>query len=296
MTTQTPQAAISDVIDAAVQHPYRYQRRYSGPLQAVIFDWAGTLVDFGSFAPTQVLVDAFAAYGFQISLAEARVPMGMAKRDHIRAITRIPAVEQRWLAQFGSSATEAQIDHIYESFMPMQISQVAQYSAPIPGALETLQALRERQIKIGSCSGYPRQVMNTLLPHASQAGITVDCAVAADDLAAGARPGPWMALQNVIALGITDVAACVKVDDTVPGIAEGLNAGMWTVGLVLSGNEAGFSLAEFEAADASLKDKKRQYAGQLLAQAGAHYLIDSVAQLLPVLNDIQLRMQGGERP
>lgn len=292
MTTNTFHA----LTEARPQYPYRYQRHYSSRLQAVIFDWAGTLVDFGSFAPTQVLVDAFAAYGFHISLAEARVPMGMAKRDHIRAITRIPAVAQRWLTQFGSDASEEQIDHIYENFMPMQISQVARYSAPIPGAIETLQELRKRQIKIGSCSGYPRQVMNALLPHASKAGIEVDYAVAADDLAAGARPGPWMALQNVVSLGITDVAACVKVDDTVPGIAEGLNAGMWTVGLTLSGNEAGYSLEEYQAADEQQKDQKRQYAGQLLAQAGAHYLIDSIADLLPVLEEIRLRMHRGERP
>lgn len=48
-----------------------------------------------------------------------------------------------------------------------------------------------------------------------------------------------MALQNAIALGIDAVAHCVKVDDAVPCIHEGLNAGMWSVGLALSGNEFG---------------------------------------------------------
>lgn len=275
---------------------YTYQRHYTGPIQAVIFDWAGTLVDFGSFAPTQVLVDAFASYGFEISLAEARVPMGMAKRDHIKAITRIPAVAQRWLTHYGSLASEAQIDQIYHSFMPLQIEQVAAYSAPIPGAIEVLQQLRQQGIKIGSCSGYPRAVMQRLLSHAAAVGITPDHAVAADDLAAGARPGPWMALQNIISLAINDLAACVKVDDTVPGIAEGLNAGMWTVGLALSGNEAGLTLQEYQAADADVLQQKRQHATQLLAQAGAHYVIDSIADLMPVLSDIQARLARGEQP
>jgi len=288
MTTTTTTANIT-------RPTYTYRRRYTGNIQAVIFDWAGTLVDFGSFAPTQVLVDAFAGYGFSISLAEARVPMGMAKRDHIKAITRIPAVAQRWQAQYGSLASEAQIDQIYHAFMPLQIEQVAAYSAPIPGAVETLQQLRQQGIKIGSCSGYPRAVMQRLLSHAAELGIAPDHSVAADDLAAGARPGPWMALQNVISLAISDVAACVKVDDTVPGIAEGLNAGMWTVGLSLSGNEAGLSLAEYQAADADLLQQKRQHATQLLAQAGAHYVIDSIADLMPVLADIQKRIAAGEQ-
>ena len=62
-------------------------------LEAVIFDWAGTIVDFGSFAPTQIFVDAFAqAYGFELSLEEARRPMGLGKWQHIEALGQ----ESRW--------------------------------------------------------------------------------------------------------------------------------------------------------------------------------------------------------
>ena len=59
-------------------------------------------------------------------------------------------------------------------------------------------------------------------------GLAPDHVVAGDEMAAGGRPGPFMALANVLALGIGDVRACVKVDDTVPGIEEGRNAGMPT--------------------------------------------------------------------
>jgi phosphonoacetaldehyde hydrolase len=45
--------------------------------KAVVFDWAGTVVDFGSFAPMGVFVEAFAEFGVEVSVAQARAPMGM---------------------------------------------------------------------------------------------------------------------------------------------------------------------------------------------------------------------------
>ncbi|WP_073579931.1 phosphonoacetaldehyde hydrolase, partial [Vibrio quintilis] len=191
-------------------------------VQAVIFDWAGTLVDFGSFAPTHIFVEAFKrGFDFEITLEEARQPMGLGKWDHIQAIGRIPAVAARWQEKFGMPMQAIQVDLIYDLFMPMQIARVAGHAQPIPGAAELLRALKSTGIKTGSCSGYPREVMNALLPAAAAHGIQPDCVVATDDLHAGGRPGPYMALKNVIDLAVTDVAACVKVDDSLPGITEG---------------------------------------------------------------------------
>lgn len=278
------------------QAPYRHTRRYQGPLQAVIFDWAGTLVDHGSFAPTQVLIDAFAGFGIEITLAEARVPMGLAKWDHIQALGRQPGVAARWQARFGHSMGRDDVDALYAAFMPLQVERVAQYSTLIPGALDVVTALRARGLKLGSCSGYPRVVMDRLLPHAAAQGLRLDHAVATDDLKAGGRPGPWMALANVIELGIGELAACVKVDDTVPGIEEGLAAGMWTVGLSLSGNETGLTLAELQALAPDELQAHRRRAAAKLAQAGSHFVIDSVAGLPAVLEAIEARLARGERP
>lgn len=266
-------------------------------LEAVIFDWAGTTVDFGSFAPTQIFVDAFrAAYDFDLSLAEARGPMGLGKWQHIEALGRDPAVDARWRAQFGRPMNNDDIDHIYQTFLPLQVERVGAHAALIPGTLETVAALRERGLKIGSTTGYPRQVMEKLMVAAAANGYAPDCTVCADDLAAGARPGPWMALQCVLDLKIGKVARCVKVDDTLPGIAEGRNAGMWTVGLMLSGSPAGLTLAEYEAADEAKRAALRTRIAPQFTAAGAHYVIDTVADLLPVLDDIERRLAGGERP
>lgn len=264
------------------------------PLQAVIFDWAGTLVDFGSLAPTQIFVEAFATFGITITLAQARGPMGLSKWDHIHRLLQAPGIASQWQATFGNTPSHADVDAIYARFMPMQIAKVGEFSAPIEGAVAVLQWLRARGLKLGSCSGYPRVVLDQLLPQAAAAGIELDHVVAGDELPAGGRPGPYMALANVLALGIDDVRACVKVDDTVPGIAEGLNAGMWTVGLSLSGNEVGYSAAEYATADPAEVQARIAAAETKLKQAGAHYVVRSVAELPEVLEKISARMRQGE--
>lgn len=265
-------------------------------LQAVVFDWAGTLVDHGSLAPTQIFVDAFASFGIMLTLDEARGPMGLSKRDHIRTLLEDAGLRAQWTARFGRAPGDADIDAIYERFMPMQIEHVGRYSAPIPGAVEMLAALRGAGLKIGSCSGYPRQVLDVLLPQARADGVWADHVVAGDELAAGGRPGPFMALANVLALGIGDVRACVKVDDTTPGIEEGRRAGMWTVGLSLSGNETGLTLEQLQALPDAEVAARREAATRRLVASGAHLVIDSVAQLPKALAEIDARMGRGERP
>ena len=265
-------------------------------LHAVIFDWAGTLVDFGSFAPTQIFVDAFAAFGVEISLKKASGPMGLSKRHHIQTLLADPDIQDAWKIRFDRSSNETDVDMIYEHFMPMQIEKVGLYSTPIPGAIDTLRALRNQGIKIGSCSGYPRQVLNVLLPMAERHGVKVDYAVAGDDLPAGGRPGAYMALANMLALKLPDVARCVKVDDTEPGVLEGRNAGMWTVGLTLSGAPAGLTLEDYQSSSKTHLQQLRETVSERHRLAGAHYVIDTVADLLPVLDAIKYRIKAGERP
>lgn len=270
---------------------------HSSPIQAVIFDWAGTIVDFGSFAPTSIFVEAFKqGFDFEISLDEAREPMGIGKWDHIKAVGQIPAVNARWTAQFGQEMQDSDVDAIYAAFMPLQKAKVADHAKPILNAVEVVNDLKHKGIKIGSCSGYPRQVMDVLIPVAADYGYKPDYVVATDDLPQGGRPAAFMALKNAIELGATSVGACVKVDDAAPGIEEGHNAGMWTVGLLLSGNEAGLTFDEYQAADEATLSAARERARVKLGTASPHYLVDTIADLPGVIADIEKRILAGERP
>jgi phosphonoacetaldehyde hydrolase len=69
---------------------------FRGPLTAAIFDWAGTVLDFGCIAPVAAFREAFAETGVAISEAEVRLPMGAAKREHIELILAQSQVQARW--------------------------------------------------------------------------------------------------------------------------------------------------------------------------------------------------------
>lgn len=270
---------------------------YQNPntLQAVILDWAGTVVDFGSFAPTQIFVEAFAEFDVQVSIEEARGPMGMGKWDHIRTLCDQPQVAKRYRKAFGRTPTDDDVTAIYQRFMPLQIEKIAEHSALIPGALDTIAALRGQGIKIGSCSGYPKQVMDKVVALAATNGYVADHVVATDEVPNG-RPWPAQALANVIALGIDDVAACVKVDDTVPGILEGRRAGMWTVALTCSGNALGLTYEQFCALDSDTLASERQRIEAMFEASRPHYLIDTITDLPRVINEINQRLARGEMP
>jgi phosphonoacetaldehyde hydrolase len=184
---------------------------------------------------------------------------------------------------------------MFADFVPLQLACLSEYSALIPGALEAVESMRARGMKIGSTTGYLRDMMEINLRDAKRQGYEPDSTVCASDVPAG-RPYPFMCLQNVINLQVSPVAACVKVDDTAPGVEEGLNAGMWTVGLAMSGNEIGLPLKEVEALDPEERDRRRQRAYTRLHQAGAHYVVDSLAEVMPCLDDIETRIARGERP
>lgn len=261
-------------------------------LRAVIFDWAGTVVDFGSRAPMGAFVEAFGQFGVEIGIDEARAPMGLAKRDHIQAILATPRVKDAWAAARGGAPTQADIDAVYDVFVPMNAAVVVDYAELIPGAAEVAKALRARGLKIGSTTGYTREIMAPLLPLARDQGFEVDCLVCAGDTAEG-RPSPLMIYRCFLELGVWPASACVKVDDTPVGIEEGRNAGCWTVGVTDTGNEVGLSLEEWTALDDADRETRRTCAAETLRAAGAHAVIPSVAELMPCLEEFETRLARG---
>lgn len=264
-------------------------------LTAVVFDWAGTILDFGSCAPMGAFVRLFEKYGITISIEEARGPMGMAKWDHINTLGNLPSVQQQWQARYGRAFSRADVDELYEVFTPMNAAVVADFADFIPGAVETVDALRAQGLKIGSTTGYNRPIMDIVTPIAAQGGYVPDNLVCAGDLAAG-RPTPLMMYRCFADLGVWPPSTVVKVDDTGVGIEEGLHAGTWAVGLAVSGNAMGLTLGEWNALSPEAQAQRSAAASQKLWDAGAHYVIDTVADLLPVITEIEQRMQRGEMP
>jgi len=276
-------------------YDFSYTRSYKGPIQAVLLDWAGTTMDFGCVAPAVVFVEVFKRKNAPITMEEARAPMGAHKKVHIRKITQLDSVRARWQEAHGRLPNEDDIEAMFQDFVPLQLECLSTYSQLIPGTLEIIAELRRRGMKIGSTTGYTTEMTAINLADAKRQGYEPDSTVSASEMPAG-RPYPFMCLQNAINLQVDCVESCVKIDDTIPGVEEGLNARMWTIGLAVSGNEVGLSLEDWRALSEDDKAIKRERAYRRMYQSGAHYVVDDISQIMPCIDDIAQRLARGERP
>ena len=267
----------------------------SYPIKAVIFDWAGTMVDFGSMAPVQAMIDAFEAHGVAISEAEVRGDMGRAKREHIGAIMSDPAVAARWAAVKGAPPTIADGDLIHGALEPLIAAAAARLAELIPGAADVVADLAKRRVKIGSGTGYTRRTMEGVLPRAAAQGYSPEVVVCSGETPLG-RPAPFMTWKALIELEAWPAQACVKVDDAAVGIEEGRHAGCWTIGVSASGNGVGLGLDAYRALTEPDRAKRVESSAALLKAAGADYVIDTVADMRPILDEIAARITAGDRP
>ncbi len=252
-------------------------------------------MDYGCFAPAVVFVEVFRKQGVPITMEEARVPMGAHKRVHIASIAKLPAVAERWRSAHGRDCTDADVDKMFAEFVPLQLACLAEYADLIPGCLEAVADFRARGLKIGSTTGYTTAMMQLLLDEARRRGYTPDATVCADDVPYG-RPEPWMCLENAKRLRVFPMHAIVKVGDTLPDILEGRNAGMWTIGLAKTGNEVGLDADAITKLGADDLTARLKHAYARMNEVGAHYVVDSIADVPPILDELDARIASGERP
>lgn len=256
-------------------------------IEAVIFDWAGTAVDYGCFAPVQAFREAFAHYDVPVTMEETRKPMGMLKRDHIRTMMKMERIAAEWKRVHGREATEEDVEAVYAQFEPKLFSILENYSSPKPFVLETVDTLRKMGIKIGSSTGYTDTMMDIVVKGAAKEGYSPDFWISPDGVGGKGRPYPYMIFENMKVLGVSSVKNVVKVGDTVSDIREGVSAGVWLVGVIEGSSELGLTQEEFEQMPPEQKEKECCRVEQVFRKAGADFVIDNLSQL-PAL----IRMLG----
>jgi len=265
-------------------------------VKAVIFDWAGTLVDFGSLAPVQSLQRVFEEAGVAVPVAEIRADMGLGKLDHIRQLGMRDEVARAWAEAHGGAAFEdADAVALHEAYRTVNRRVASERGKLIGGALKTSQALRERGILIGTTTGYSRDIMEHVTAVARAQGFEADTVVCADEVPES-RPSPLAVYHVLVTLGVYPASSVIKVDDTVPGLMEGKAAGCWTVGVSETGNELGLDEEAFEALPARERLDLANAAAKRLTDAGADYVVGSVAEIPAIVDDINERLADGERP
>jgi phosphonoacetaldehyde hydrolase len=273
------------------------EKRYKGKVQAVILDWSGTTADAYVVAPAVVFVEVFKRQKVEISMLEARGPMGLRKDLHIKALTEVDEIKERWKKIHGKYPEQSDVDRMFADFVPLQLDCLRKYTTLLPGVAEVTQRLQKQGIKIGSTTGFVRSMVDILEEDSAKQGYKPDASVAGDEVTNGARPSPHMVYKNLDMLNITPIQSVVKVDDTASGVGEAVNAGCWGIGVTRYSNymnvdtpEDGKKLSEDEIKKRVAKTK------DILEKAGAHYILESLADIEPVIEDINKRLARGERP
>ncbi|HEX3396001.1 MAG TPA: phosphonoacetaldehyde hydrolase [Steroidobacteraceae bacterium] len=254
----------------------------------VIFDWAGTMVDFGCQAPVIALRTAFALRGVAISDAQARRDMGKAKEDHVRALLAEPAVANAWTLARGTAADEDDVRELMRDLGPLMRDQAARSAHLIDGARSAVEALHAEGVKVASSTGYTREMMLPVLQEAAAQGYAPDHLVCSGETPQG-RPTPLMIYKACAELGVWPLSRVVKVDDTAAGVKEGRAAGCFTVGISASGNEVGLSREALLALTAADRSARIGAAEASLRAAGADVVIETVAQLIAALHSAAQR-------
>lgn len=258
-------------------------------IECIIMDWAGSAVDYGCLAPVAAFLKAFEEIGITVTMEEARRPMGMAKIDHIRELFRMGNIDRAFRARYRRPWNEEDVIRMNGRFEEFLFASLENYTEPIPDVLETIGKLKEEGLKIGSTTGYTRAMMDVVIPGAAAKGYRIDNCVTPDGLPNG-RPQPYMIYQNMINLGIPSTDSVLKYGDTLADIQEGVNAKVWTVGVVLGSNEMGLTLEETKALPTNELAILKNAVRQRMLQAGAHHVVESICELPQIIRIINQKM------
>ena len=276
---------------------FRYSRSYRGKVKGLVLDWSGTLADAYVIAPAVVFVAVFKKHGVEISMQEARGPMGLRKDLHIKVLTEVPEIRERWNSIKGKYPDQSDVDAMFKDFVPMQLDCLRNYTSLLPGVGQVCKRLQSEGIKIGVSTGFVRSMVDILLEDSIKQGFTPDATVAGDEVEHGARPKPFMVYRNLDLMDLHPIQSVVKVDDTISGIGEALEAGCWGVGVARYSNY--MDINTLEQAEQMAEDEINRRLGltnDILRKSGAHYVIDSMVELPDVIEDINERLARGEKP
>ena len=256
-------------------------------ISAIIFDWAGTTVDYGCFAPVDAFMSAFADFGIHPTMEETRTPMGLQKRAHIEKMLGNRRLATAWEAQHGRPHTQADVDQIYSRFEPALFAVLTKYADPLPGVLAAVAAVRAMGFKIGSTTGYTQAMMDVVVPLAKEKGYWPDCIVCPDEAGGIGRPYPYMLWRNLEKLGVASIGEVLKIGDTAADMEEGRNAGCLCVGIIKGSSMLGLTEAELAGKGSAEAAALYETAKENYIEAGADYVLEDISALPGLIQSIQ---------
>lgn len=255
-------------------------------IEAVIFDWAGTTVDYGCFAPVRAFIEVFEEYGISPTIDETREPMGMLKWDHIKTMMSMPRINDIWKEKYKRDFTDRDIDEMHEKFSEKLMGILHNYADPKPFVLDVISKLKEKNIKIGSTTGYTDDMMAIVTRVAKENGYEPDCWFSPTSTNNVGRPYPFMVFKNLEYLKVKSIKNVIKIGDTVSDILEGKNAGVITVGLIEGSSELALTEDEFNKLSNEEKSLKIEDVKQRYKNAGADFILNNLNELITLIDNL----------
>lgn len=256
-------------------------------LEAVIFDWAGTTVDYGCFAPVSAFMEVFKEYGIEPTIDETRTPMGMLKWDHIKTMLTMERINKLWIEIHGRDFTDDDVDNMHDIFLDKLMSILHNYATPKPHVVETMEELRNRGLKVGSTTGYTDEMMAIVTVKAKEQGYEPDCWFSPTSTNNVGRPYPFMIYKNLEKLGVTCVDNVLKVGDTISDIKEGISAGVRTVGIIEGSSEMALNEDEYMALNDEERILKVAEVSKRYKEAGADFVVMNMKELVNLIDIIK---------
>ncbi len=265
-------------------------------IKLVILDNSGTTNDCGVYAPAVVFRRLFKKYGIEISMAEARLPMGLFKKDHIRAILQMDRISAEFKRVYKRDWTEKDVEKMFEDFVPMQMKCLTEYAGLIPGVTYTVDLVRKKfNVIIGSTTGFNKEMNELLLQEAKKQGYHPDVYTSSSQVKKG-RPYGYMVEENMRQAGVKDPDEVLKVDDTCAGMQEGKAMKVWTLGLSATGNYVGKNWEELTNTPGNTLQEEMCSAEKKLYRAGADYVAPNINSLPEIIEIINKRLAVGDKP
>jgi len=277
-------------------------------IQACVFDWAGTIIDYGAIASLQVMVDIFGSKKLIISKSEIRAKFtGASKKHHIKELLKIPRITQHFEKLYGKEPDESTVKEFKKLYEDHLLTVLANYAVEIPNAFSTINELRKKGIKIGSTTSYKREMMDIIAPIVEKNGFKPDYLITPSEVPNG-RPFPYMMYHNALNLEVFSTDHMVKVGDSTADITEAHNAGAWSIGIIEGSSLMGLTLDEYinmsqktnnpKQNELNLKLKhKIQTCKEKYISAGADYIVNNISEVPRIIKEINdKRMPCGDKP
>lgn len=255
-------------------------------IDTLLFDLHGTTIDCGSRAPVAAVREVLGRRGVEIDEPTLRRPLGTPLREHLRRLADDPALRAAWYTAHGRMPGEREVDAMAAEAEPILLAQLAGLAEPIPGFGNLLRRLREGGARVGATTPYSPATVQVLRPFLAARAWSPEVWVSAAEVPAGA-PAPYLNQLAAMKLGNRNVARVVCVGDGAVDMEAARNAGMWAVGVSLTGAEAGPSWAELAEMEAGERARLAAAARERLEAAGAHVVVETVLDLPVALGVIQ---------